>query len=300
MNSWLEYLAFLSWQKQVVRLEDFKKIRQQSENIRSVEDLQFYVSHLETRHFLYISRDWWKQAERDKKECEQLGINTVWPFHADYPKALLHCEQAPALISWKGRACWKDHFLLSVVGSRKASADTLLWMDVHLSQFLKKKKLCLMSGGARGVDQKAHALCLSSGNPTVCFLPCGIKHYYPADLRKWTSSILDSGGALLSVFAADDIMRKSYFHIRNRVLACMSDMVFIMQAELRSGTMVTARYALHAGAVMCTLPGSPLYSIYQGNLQLINDGAFMIRDNVDLETLYHSCEIAIKQKNLTI
>lgn len=299
MNSWLEYLAFLSWQKQIVKLEDFKNVLRQSENIRSVEDLRFHVSHPETKQFLHINKEWWKQAEQNKKECERMGVKTAWPFHTDYPKPLLHCEQAPVLISWKGQACWKDHFLLSVVGSRKASADTLLWMDVHLSQFLKKRKLCVMSGGARGVDQKAHALCLSSGNPTVCFLPCGMKHYYPADLRKWTSSILDSGGALLSVFNSDDMMRKSYFHIRNRVLAFMSDMVFIMQAELRSGTMVTARYALHAGTVICTLPGSPLYSIYQGNLQLINDGAFMIRDNMDLETLYHSCQIAIKQESLT-
>ena len=291
MNSWLEYLAFLSWQKQAITLADFKNIHQQAENIRSVEDLQFYISHPEVRQFLHINREWWKRAERDKKECERMGVSTAWPYHADYPKALLHWEQAPALISWKGQACWKDHFLLSIVGSRKASTDTLLWMDVHLSSFLKKQKLCVMSGGARGVDQKAHALCLSSGNPTVCFLPCGIKHYYPYDLRKWTSSILDSGGALLSVFSAEDMMRKAYFHIRNRVLAFMSNMVFIMQAEMRSGTMVTARYALHAGAVMCTLPGSPLYSIYQGNLQLINDGAFMIRDNRDLETLYNSSQL---------
>ena len=67
MHSWLEYLAFLSWQKQIVKLEDFKNVRQQGENIRSVEDLQFHVSHPETREFLHINKNWWKQAEQDKK-----------------------------------------------------------------------------------------------------------------------------------------------------------------------------------------------------------------------------------------
>ena len=289
MHSWLEYLAFLSWQNQKVQLKDFKKVRQHQDNIHSAEDLQFYISHPETRQFLAVEKNWWKQAEQDQKECQSLEVKTAWPFHSDYPKALLHCEQAPALISWKGQACWKNHFLFSVVGSRRASDDTLLWLDIHFSRFLKRNSLCLMSGGARGVDQKAHALCLASKNPTLCFLPCGIKHYYPADLRKWEKPVLDSGGALLSVFASQDRMQKSYFHIRNRVLAFMSDLVFIAQAELRSGTMVTANYALHAGTALCALPGNPLYSIYQGGLRLISEGAFMIRDSLDLETLYQSC-----------
>ncbi len=292
MRSWLEYLSFLSWQNQILRLEDFKRVFHNQEKIHSTSQITTYISHPETKHYLQIQKNWWKEAEQTKKECLSLGIKTTYPFHPDYPKALFKMENPPPIISWRGEPCWKDHFLFSVVGSRKPYQDTLIWMDMHLSSFLKSKnKISVMSGGARGVDQKAHALCLASQKPTLCFLPCGIKNYYPADLRKWETSIIEGGGAFISVFPMSAHMRKAYFHTRNKVLAFLSQMVFIAQAQSRSGTMVTARYALHAGTNIVVLPGSPLYSGYRGNLSLINDGCFMIRDYLDLETLYHSCKL---------
>ena len=150
-----------------------------------------------------------------------------------------------------------------------------------------------MSGGARGVDQKAHALSLSCQIPTLCFLPCGIKYFYPADLKEWFAPVLKGGGGFISVFALSAPMRKSHFHIRNEVLAYMSHLVFIAQASLRSGTMVTARFALNADTTLCTLPFSPLYMGCKGNLSLINDGSFMIRDHMDMETLYQSCALSV-------
>ena len=298
MQSWLEYLAFLSWQNQTLVLEDFKKVFQNQNKIHSANQLISFLSRPETKYYLHHQKNWWKQVEKDKKECERLNIHTIWPFHPAYPKALFKMEKPPMLISWKGEFCWKNYFLFSVVGSREPYQDTLLWMDMHLSSFLKRKKgeICIMSGGARGVDQKAHALCLASQNPTLCFLPCGIKNYYPSVLKQWEKPIIQGGGALVSVFPLSAPMRKSHFHVRNKTLAFLSDMILIAQAQSRSGTMVTARYALHAGTNIAVLPGSALYAGYRGNLSLINDGCFMIRDHLDLETLYHSCRLYISEE----
>ena len=297
MQSWLEYLAFLNWQNQPLTLKDFKKVLQNQKQIHSVSQLINYISHPEVKRYLQIQKNWWKQTEQMKNRCQSLGIKTTWPFHSDYPSALFRMEKPPLLISWKGESCWKSFFLFSIVGSRTPYQDTLIWMDTYLSSFLKRKreKICVMSGGARGVDQKAHALCLASGNPTLCFLPCGITNYYPTDLKKWEKHILNGGGALVSVFPLSAPMRKAHFHIRNRVLAFLSHLLLITQAQMRSGTMVTARYALHAGTNIATLPGSPLYAGYKGNLSLINDGCFMIRDHLDLETLYQSCRLNIAE-----
>ena len=293
MNSWLAYLAFLSEQNHTLTLEDFTKVRQNQKKIRHAEELAGYVSHPETQNHLRKQKYWWRTVEQTALKCQSLNIKTTWPFHPDYPSALLRMEVPPLFISWKGENCWSNLFLLSVVGSRQAYQDTLLWMDTHLSPFLKRKKghICLMSGGARGVDQKAHAVCMASQNPTLCFLPCGITNHYPQALEQWEQPILDGGGALISVFPITAQMRKCHFHIRNRVLACLSHLLLIAQAQIRSGTMVTARYALHAGTTIAALPGSPLYGGYGGNLSLINDGCFMIRDHLDLETLYHSCKL---------
>ncbi len=293
MQSWLEYFAFLNWQNQKLSLDDFRNIFQNQNQIQSVSQLTEYISNLEVRYYLRNQKNWWKQAEQARKECRLSGIKNTWPFHPDYPSVLLKMEHPPVLISWKGEACWKDHFLFSVVGSRRPYQDILVWMDMHLSSFLKtgNKKICVMSGGARGVDQKAHALCLASQKPTMCFLPCGIKNYYPTDLKKWEKHILNGGGSLISVFPPSEQMRKSHFHTRNKALAFLSDMVLIAQAQSRSGTMVTARYALHAGTNIAVLPGSPLYDGYRGNLNLINDGCLMVRDYLDLETFYQSCRL---------
>ena len=290
MESWMEYLAYLGRKDLPLSLQDFERVFQNQKNIRHAEDISKYLSHLELKLYTSTQKTWWKQAEKTKKEIEALGVKTVWPFHPDYPPALFKMENPPLRISVKGQLCWPDHFLFSIVGSREPYEDTLNWMELHLSTFLKNKKICIMSGGARGVDQKAHALSLASGNPTLCFLPCGIQNYYPSNIKKWEKYILDGGGALVSVFPFSDPMRKSHFHIRNRVLAYLSNLVFIAQAQLRSGTMVTARYALHAGSTIAALPGHPLQVGYKGNLSLINDGCFMIRDHLDLEILYQSCK----------
>ena len=299
MKSYIEYLAFLHWQNPFVTLEDFKKVFQNQDRISSPVNMLPYVSHPETRHYMEMEKNWWKQAEEDQKRCMSAGIKTVWPFHPDYPDSLFKMENPPALISWKGEVQWDEWFLFSVVGSRHPYQDSLLWMDTHLSLFLKRRKgnFCLVSGGARGVDQKAHALSLAHQKPTLCFLPCGIYNYYPADLQKWEKPIIDGGGALVSVFPPFAPMRKSYFHVRNKVIAFLSPMLFVAQAQLRSGTMVTARYAMHAGSNIAVLPGSPLYAGHSGSLSLINDGCFMIRDHADLETLYQSCLLNVPQQD---
>ena len=290
MQSWSQYLAFLSWQNQIIHLNDFAKVREKEQEIRCPDDFISLVSHFETIEYLRYQKYWWKQAEQDYRSCQKLKILTTWPHHVDYPSSLIHMNQPPLLISWRGESCWKKNFLFSTVGSRNPHTDTLLWMDIHLGTFLKNKQnICLMSGGARGVDQKAHALSLATKNPTICFLPCGIKYFYPSNLQKWLHPILENGGAFVSVFPFSSPMRKSHFHIRNEVLANLSHLVFIAQAALRSGTMVTARYALNSDVTLCALPGSPLHTGYKGNLSLINDGCFMVRDYLDLETLYQSC-----------
>lgn len=293
MNSWLEYLAFLHWQEQVLMLDDFHRVFQNLQQIHRPEDLASHILHPRTRLYVKDKKDWWKQAEKDHQTTLKSGLEVAWPYHPSYPPPFLNMPHPPALISWKGLPVWKNRFLISIVGSRHPHTDTLMWMDTHLSVFLKNNHshIGVVSGGARGVDQKAHALSLAYQIPTLCFLPCGLEYLYPRDLKKWLNPVLEGGGAFVSLFGPSQPMRKSYFHIRNEALAHLSPIVFIAQASLRSGTMVTARFALSAGTTVCTLPASPLYSAYKGNLSLINDGAFMMRDELDFQTLYEACKI---------
>ena len=83
-------------------------------------------------------------------------------------------------------------------------------------------------------------------------------------------------------------MQKSFFHIRNRLMACYSLLVVILQAQIRSGTMLTAKSAADYGTPVAVLPGPALAPAFTGNLQLLYDGAFLLRDQMDLALLIES------------
>ncbi|MDE0152024.1 MAG: DNA-processing protein DprA [Bdellovibrionales bacterium] len=285
---WKKYFALLSWQKQTVLIDDFQQLNKQYETIQSPEDLYSFSSTPSTRQYLLENKGWWKQAEKHIKVCERQKIQLTWPGQQDYPPLLYYYKNSPVLLSYRGAPAWLKHFQFCVVGSRKIHPSTCQWMDHFLSVFLKKYPLCLLSGGARGVDQKGHALAIRSQTPTVCFLPCGLSNIYPANLKAWEKPILHTGGAFLSPFPPEFQIQKSFFHYRNTIMSKMSHLVFILQAEKRSGSMMTAQKAGHLGVTLCTLPGPVMNPLFAGNLKLINEGTLMIRDDQDLETLYQA------------
>ncbi len=285
---WIKYFALLSWQGQKVFIDDFTQLRKQHGEVKSPEDLHPFYNSPSTQRYLLENKDWWKKAEKHIKICERQNIQLTWPGQYDYPSLLYYYKNSPVLLSYKGTPAWLKHFQFCVVGSRKIHPSTCQWMDHFLSIFLKKYPVCLLSGGARGVDQKGHALAIRSQTPTVCFLPCGLSNIYPKNLKEWHKSILQTEGAFLSPFPPDFQVQKSAFHYRNSIMVRMSHLVFILQAEERSGSMLTAQKAAHLGVTLCTLPGPVMNPLFVGNLKLINEGILMIRDNQDLETLYQA------------
>lgn len=283
---WQKYLALLNWQGQKITFEDFNNLK--SKEIKCIEDLNMYITNPQVKKYVLDYKTWWKTAENQIKICQDKSIKLTWPGDENYPQLLKFYKNAPTLLSYKGSPSWNDNFTLCVVGSRKSHHETLMWMDHYLSPFLFKHKICLISGGARGIDQKGHSLALRTKKPTLCFLPCGISHFYPPSLEDWIQPIIENQGALVSPFPPEHQIRKSFFHYRNSLMVRMSHLVLIIQAEQKSGSMLTARLASLYGVTLCALPGSVMNPLFSGNLDLINNGAFMIRDQIDLEALYYS------------
>ncbi len=141
----------------------------------------------------------------------------------------------------------------------------------------------MVSGGARGVDQVAHQIALMTGVKTLVWLPSGLGHIYPGHFTKMAQEILSSGGVLLSEFDYQETMRKHHFVERNRLIAGMSQSLFIPQAALRSGTIMTAHFSLELGRPIFVIPGHPLITAYGGNLELGQLGATFVRSSRDLE-----------------
>lgn len=234
--------------------------------------------------------EWFKSHEKKFQEQVQdfssRGIQFTYPGCWDYPAVLLqNLESFPLLLTYLGQPTWSQRPNLGVVGSRKMSSITKEWMETELLHFLQRNFICLLSGGARGVDQAAHLCALRTKKPTYVFLPSGLEEIYPKDMKEWRGDILEAGGAFLSEYWPTEKLRNHYFIERNRLIAAMSDFILIVQGEKKSGTLLTAQWALDLGRDLGVLPGHPMDPLFSGNLHLVRSGVPMVMDSLDLEVL---------------
>ena len=282
-----DYLALLSWQNCQISFEDFDFLNRK--NIKHPEKFSSILSSVKTRNYLLHNKDWWKKAERDYKHCQQKGYKILSPGSEGYPPHILNFYDNVPIFLVLGDLSFQKTFLpITFVGSRHPDELVLNWMDFYLPDLLQEKPICIVSGGARGIDQKAHKIAIRSQKPTLCFLPSGLDCFYPKSLDGLRSGILDNGGAFISCFPPWEPMRKSHFHRRNALMSAYSKLVVILQAQIRSGTMLTAKKSLEFGTAIAVLPGPVLSAFWTGSLQLLYDGANMVRDSADLSILIDS------------
>ena len=288
--NWFDYLSLLSWQNCPITKKDFVNL--QSQDIQSPENLSAIVSTIETKEYLNSNKYWWKKAEKDYAYLQNRNYQLLSPNHPSYPSQFLDFFENVPIFLVLGAFPFQNKFLpITFVGSRKADELVLNWMDFYLPSLIQEKPICIVSGGARGIDQKAHKIAIRSQKPTLCFLPSGLDQLYPSSLNKIKTAILDNGGAFISCFPPWAEMQKSHFHIRNGFMSAYSSLVVILQAQMRSGTMLTAKKSLDFGVPLAVLPGPVLSVNWTGNLQLIYDGAYLIRDNIDLSILIESLSL---------
>lgn len=211
------------------------------------------------------------------------GIRFTHLGATDYPPGLAaNLDSPPLWLTYEGDPKWDREKQLAVVGSRKISALTKSWIQEELFSFLQKVSVCVLSGGARGVDQAAHFCAMRAHRPTYVILPSGLMEVYPKELYEWKQEILQRGGCFLSEYWPDVKIQKHFFIQRNRLLAAMADAVLVVQGEKRSGTMLTAQWAIDLGRDIGVVPGHPMDSSFSGNLGLIRSGVTPIVDQIDL------------------
>lgn len=235
------------------------------------------------KSYLLKHPDWHTQILSQIKEFQKQGISILYPGHADYPQNFYKLPDPPLFLTYKGQPVWKDHKCLSVVGSREPTHRALQWMETHLkSVFLE---VCSVSGGARGIDQKAHNISLRLQKPTVAFLPSGLKSIYPQSLATWSKEIIETGGAIVSEFLPHTMMQRHHFHRRNRLIAAIGDTLLVVEARIKSGSLLTANLASAIDQSLAVLPTFPDDIKTQGNLKLLFEGAQPVASSQDLLSL---------------
>jgi DNA processing protein len=225
---------------------------------------------------------------RDEECLRELRAEIIYPGHPEYPLRYLLLESPPLCLSYIGSPVWMDSRALAGVGSREPHPFTLDWMREELMPFLRTQRLVTVSGGARGVDQELHELSLAAGVPTVVHIPSGLNAIYPRSLDRLVPEVV-TNGCVISKFRPSAIVKPFHFHERNELIAQMSSYVLILEARLKSGTGLTAQFAIRNNIPIGAVPGHPLLRQFAGSLKLIGEGVDLICDRKDLLLSWSRC-----------
>jgi DNA processing protein len=210
------------------------------------------------------------EAEAELAAAARIGARFIALGEPDYPKALKAIDTAPPLVAVRGEVSVLARPTVAIVGSRNASAAGLTFTE-RLSRSLGEAGYTVVSGLARGIDTRAHRASLRTG--TAAVLAGGLSKVYPAENEPLLASVLEAGGAVLSEMPIGWEPRGRDFPRRNRLVSGLSLGVVVVEAARKSGSLITARFALEQGREVFAVPGSPLDPRADGTNDLIRQGA---------------------------
>lgn len=228
------------------------------------------------------------EAEKQMLQADRLGLSVIGIGEPGYPPLLGALPDAPLVLFCAGqlehpRPTWR----VAIVGSRQCTPYGIEQTE-RFSAALASAGLCIVSGGARGIDTAAHRSAIRVGGQTVVVMGCGHEHTYPPENADLFARITDAGGAVISEFTPNTPPSQENFPARNRIISGLSLGVLVVEAPLRSGALITARVAVedHAREVMA-LPGRVDSPASAGSLDLIRTGgaAMVTEPNHVLEAL---------------
>jgi len=200
---------------------------------------------------------------------------------ACYPQLLKQIYDPPLVIFIQGNSSLLNAQQLAVVGSRAASAggrDTAF----SLCQQLAQQKLVITSGLALGIDAAAHRGALAESTGTIAVVATGLDQVYPSRHHSLAQLIIQSGGAIVSEFTPGTQARAGHFPKRNRLISGMSLGVLVVEAELKSGSLITARCALEQNREVFAIPSSIENQQAKGCHWLIKQGAKLVEQCADI------------------
>ena len=215
-------------------------------------------------------------TERELAACEQAGVALLVRGSPDYPVLLDNTVRPPALLFVRGDVTCLSLPQLAVVGSRRATRGGLDNARAF-SKLLAASGFAITSGLALGIDAEAHRAALSSGR-TVAVMGTGWDQIYPRSNRALCEAIVAGGGVVVSEFAAGVPPLRTNFPRRNRIISGLSCGVLVVEAAVRSGSLITARYALEQGREVFAIPGSIHNPQARGCHQLIREGALLVEE----------------------
>ena len=193
-------------------------------------------------------------VEKMQRWLDEPGHHLLLAESPDYPQPLRAIRDYPAALFVAGDVRLLSAPQIAVVGSRNHTWYGERWGRLF-SEALARKGVCITSGLALGIDAVAHRGALSANGRTVAVLGNGLFHIYPRRHQSLAARILEEGGAIVSEFPLHETPWPANFPRRNRIISGLSRGVLVVEAAIKSGSLVTARCALEQGRDVYALPG---------------------------------------------
>lgn len=220
------------------------------------------------------------EADSEEAKANAFGARLVTPADTDYPRRLLEIHDPPLALYVQGTLEGRDGSGVALVGSRRTTHYGLETAE-RLALQLAGNGITVVSGLARGIDTAAHRGALKAGGRTVAVLGGGLDCLFPPENAGLARQIMQQG-CVLSEYPMGRQPDKTTFPVRNRIVSALSLGVVVVECDVASGAMITARQAMEQGRTVFAVPGRIDSLGSRGPHRLIRDGACLVRDTSDI------------------
>jgi DNA processing protein len=247
------------------------------ENIVTYSSAQLMALGLQDNQLHFLKKEAQYQTEYAMEWLARGSDHHIIHYHSPhYPPLLKEIPSPPAVLFVQGRVAALHESQLAIVGSRNASPTGQ--KNAHqFAQELAHNGLIITSGLALGIDGYAHDGALKAGGETIAVLGSGLEQIYPSKHHGLAERVR-ANGALISEFVPNTKPRAEFFPRRNRIISGLSVGVLVVEAAEKSGSLITARYAVEQGRDVFVIPGA-ITAANRGSNQLIRQGASLVQNS---------------------
>jgi len=216
-------------------------------------------------------------------KLEQNGIETITILDKEYPKLLKHISHPPFLLYVRGSKELLKSLCFGIVGTR-ALTDYGRRAAPSITQDIVQGGFTIVSGLAAGIDTLAHKAALDAGGKTIAVLGCGLDDatIFPPQNIGLARKILETGGTMISEYASGVHGSPFTFPHRNRIISGLSKGVLVVEADVKSGALITAKCAVEQNRDLFCIPGSIYSRTSQGTNFMIQKGAKLVSTGADI------------------
>lgn len=284
---WLTNLPGFGYKKMAAlksAVDDISELYGLVENIGYDRTAEFLKQAFESMGIKYSDKDIEVFSDKALKsnlnsEYEKIvlsDVNMVSIDSPEYPWKLRDIFDAPYILYYRGNIPDSDKKTAAIVGAR-ACSEYGRSMAKNIAGRLAINGVQVVSGFARGIDTASHNGSLSvDGGRTFAVFGSGINHCYPPENRFTYDEIIQKGGGIISEYPPDTKPLPGFFPMRNRIISGLSDVVIVVEAGSKSGSLITADHALEQGRTVMALPGRVTERLSEGCNKLIRQGAAII------------------------